>query len=78
MEVQKSIKQSEMCRIPATSLCFECFMYLCDSCYKIIHDKIQSDKHKKENIDYFAPIDTKCPDHPRIPINLFCIDENGK
>jgi len=74
---QKNIKQCEMCRIPATNLCFECFIYFCDSCYKIIHDKLQDKNHKKEKIDYFAPIDTKCPEHKKVPINLFCIDEKG-
>jgi len=37
--------------------------------------KNQKNNHKKENIDYFVPIDTKCPDHPQNPINLFCVDE---
>ena len=32
----------------------------------------------KKKIDYFNPIDTKCPDHPAVPINLFCLDEKGK
>ena len=76
--IQKNEKQCEMCKIPATSLCFECFMYLCDSCYKIIHDKLPNNNHKKEKIDYFVPIDTKCPEHPNHPISLFCLDEKGK
>ncbi len=38
--------------------------------------KIQAIKKKK--IDYFAPIDTKCPENEKVPINLFCIDEKGK
>jgi len=53
-------------------------MYLCDSCYKIVHEKVVENNHKKEKIDYFLPVDTKCPSHPKIPINLFCIDDKGK
>ena len=25
----------------------------------------------------FVPIDIKCPEHDRVPINLFCLDEKG-
>ena len=71
-------KQCEVCTIPATCICFECFMYYCDSCYKIAHEKRLDDKHKKEKIDYFASIDTKCPKHPKNIINLFCVDDKGK
>ena len=74
---QNNNKLCEVCQIPATNLCFECFLYLCDSCYKIIHNKLQNNKHQKEKIDYFVPIDTKCQEHPKNPINLFCIDEKG-
>ena len=69
-------KLCEICRKQATNICFECFIYLCDSCYKLIHERFQKDdKHRKEKIDYFTPIDTKCPEHPKIPVNLFCMDE---
>ena len=34
-------------------------------------------QHKKEKIDYFVPIDTRCPEHDGNNINLFCIDEKG-
>ena len=27
--------------------------------------------HKKEEIDNFIPINIKCPEHPKIPMNLF-------
>ena len=53
-------------------------MHFCDSCYKIAHEKIDDNKHKKEKIDYFNPIETKCQKHPKVPINLFCLDEKGK
>ena len=76
-KIQKNIKQCEMCRIPATNLCFECFMYFCDSCYKIVHNMKISKQHKKEAIDYYVPMDIKCELHPNDRINLFCVDENG-
>ena len=77
---QKSsnIKKCEICENEATSLCFKCISYFCDSCYKFIHDKQNNSLHKKEKIDYYVPIDTKCSDHPKIPITLFCVDEKGK
>ncbi len=75
---QKNFKLCEVCKGQANSICYECFMYLCDSCYKIVHEKVVENNHKKEKIDYFLPIDTKCQNHPKIPINLFCIDDKGK
>ena len=74
---QNILKKCELCQIEATSLCQECFIYYCDECYKYIHSKKEKTNHKKDKIDYFSPIDTKCPIHPSIPINLFCIDEEG-
>ena len=57
----------------------EClFNYFCESCYKFIHDKKENSNHKKEKIDYYVPIDTRCLVHPKNSLNLFCIDENGK
>ena len=76
--MSSDFKICELCETNATSLCFQCNMYLCDSCYKFIHDKPSKNQHKKENIDYFAPIDIKCPNHPNDRINLFCIDEKSK
>ena len=75
---ERNNKKCEMCRIPATCLCFECFLYFCDSCYKIVHDKLLNDKHKKEKIDYFASVGAGCPKHPKNIIDLFCLDEKGK
>ena len=80
MEVQKNIKQCDMCKFKeATSLCLDCYSYFCEACYKCVHDDIkQNSIHRKEKIDLFIPIDTTCPDHDRVPMNLFCIDEKGK
>ena len=71
-------KVCEMCGEIATNLCLTFLLNLCDSCFKIIHSMKLSSQHKKEIIDHFAPIDIKCPDHPKVPLNLFCVDENGK
>ena len=77
-EGKKNYKECEICEENATSLCFKCKMYLCDSCFKLIHDKKKNNQHIKEKIDYFVPIDIKCPDHPEDRIYLFCLDEKGK
>ena len=76
---QKNYKTCDMCKVSAaTSLCPQCFSYYCDDCYKPVHGKKENKDHKKEPIDYNVPIDTYCPDHDTIPINLFCLDEKGK
>ena len=72
------IKKCEICESYATSLCYQCISYFCDACFKFVHDKQNNSKHKKEPVDPFLPIDTKCPDHSKIPVNLFCIDDKGK
>ena len=75
---QKNNKICEICEEMAICVCFNCNSYYCDSCFKYIHDKKVNREHKKEKIDYFVPIDTKCPEHPKIPMNIYCLDENGK
>ena len=78
-KIQKNYKICDMCKVSeATSLCPQCFSYYCDDCYKPVHGKNENKDHKKEPIDYNVPIDSRCPDHDTIPINLFCIDEKGK
>ncbi len=72
------IKKCEICESNAKSLCYECISYYCESCYNFVHEKEVNSKHKKEQIDPFIPIDTKCPNHRKIPVNLFCTDEKGK
>lgn len=78
MEKQKLIKECDICGIDATCLCFICKNYYCEKCFKLIHDYKKNNQHKKEEIDPFVPIDIKCPDHPDVPMNLFCIDEKDK
>ena len=77
-EKSKLIKECDICGEMATSLCFKCVNYFCENCYKLIHEKKKNSSHIKEIIDPFVPFDLKCPDHPSIPINLFCADEKGK
>ena len=75
---QKNYKQCDMCKgVEASSLCPQCFSYYCDDCYKPVHNRQNNKAHKKEKIDYNVPIDTRCPEHTTIPINLFCLDEKG-
>ena len=52
-------------------------MYLCEKCFKFIHEKKPKSQHKKEVIDLFVPINIKCSLHSEDNINLFCIDEKG-
>ena len=73
-----SLKKCEICGLEASCLCLKCLMYFCENCYKFIHEKELNNKHEKEKIDYFAPIDTKCAEHPNNKIELFCLDEKGK
>ena len=75
---QRNNKHCEICKELATSLCLQCMNYFCDSCYKFVHDKKVNINHKKEKIDFFVPIDIKCPEHPSNLLNLFCVDEKGK
>ena len=76
---KKNLKQCDICKVEeATSLCPQCFSYYCDGCFKQVHEKENNKEHKKEKIDYYVPIDTRCPEHEKIIINLFCLDEKGK
>ena len=78
IENKKNFKQCEICKDEnASCLCFTCYHYFCDSCFKCVHNKKKNINHKKEKIDYFVPIDTECPEHEGIRINLFCVDEKG-
>ena len=75
---QNEIIHCEICKLKeAKNICFDCFSYYCDSCFKLIHDMQANNEHKKEIIDYFAPIELKCKKHPKNIMNLFCIDEKG-
>ena len=71
-------KKCDICHELAKYLCLKCNNYFCESCFKFVHDKPANRDNKKENIDPFVPIDTKCQLHPEYPLKLFCIDEKGK
>ena len=75
---QKNFRYCDMCKIGvATSLCPQCFSYFCDICYKAVHGRKENSEHEKEKVDDNVPIDTRCPEHEKIVINLFCVDEKG-
>jgi len=75
MEV--NLKKCEVCLENATCLCFKCMSYYCDTCFKSSHNNEKRASHLKEKIDYFVPIDVKCPEYNLIPLNLFCLNEKG-
>ena len=75
---QKNFKYCDMCKVTeATSLCPKCFSYYCDICFKSVYNREKNSTHKKEKIDNFVPIDTRCPEHQGNNMNLFCIEEKG-
>lgn len=74
-KIKNDQKLCEICGEDATNLCLECNNYFCNSCNKYVHEKKKNKDHRNEVIDPFVPIDTKCPTHPNIPMNLFCINE---
>ena len=77
MEIRQ--KNCEVCKKDAaTCLCFQCMSYFCESCFKLAHSTEEYLLHKKEKIDYYVPIDIKCPEHKLHPMCLFCINEKGK
>ena len=77
MEKEKN-KVCNICELDATCLCFKCNFYLCDKCYKIIHDLKKSQGHKKEIIDPFIYYDLKCSLHDTQQNTLFCLDDKSK
>ena len=76
--MKDNFKKCELCGVDAISLCFQCNMYLCDSCFKLIHEKKLKSQHRKEKIDNYISIDIKCPTHPEERLSLFCSNEKGK
>ena len=72
-----NIIKCEICKEKGAFICFQCMNYYCEACYKYAHDKKENSNHKKENIDYYAPINVKCPLHQKYPLDFFCIDDKG-
>ncbi len=78
MEVKPDSKKCDICQSRPTCLCYKCMLYFCDSCFKLAHNNDIKKSHKKDKIDYFALLDTKCQEHTSHPIDLFCLNEKGK
>ena len=76
-EAKNKEKNCELCKEAATNICYDCSFYLCDSCFKFLHNKKANLEHKKEKIDPCISIDINCSKHPKIPKSLFCIDEKS-
>jgi len=74
----KNFKECEICDLNANCLCFKCYSYYCDKCYKFIHENNKKSNHIKEAIDPFIQIDLKCQKHPIYPMFFFCSDDKGK
>ena len=72
----KRMKYCGICDSDATCLCFICYNYFCESCFKLVHEKKKLN-HKKEKIDPYLQFDFKCPEHQRGLLDLFCIEEKG-
>ena len=77
MEIKLKQKKCEICLVDASCICYQCMSYFCDSCYTFVHKNEERKLHKKEKIDYYIPIDIKCPEHNLVPMNLFCLDDKG-
>ena len=78
MENEIIERKCELCKENATNICFECSFYLCNSCFKFLHEKKANSEHKKETIDPYVSIDINCPLHPKNQMNLFCVEEKSK
>lgn len=75
--IERKDKLCEICKSIATNICIKCLSYYCDSCFKIVHAKNNNDLHIKDKIDGIIPINTKCPVHPKYPLQLFCTNDKG-
>ena len=79
MEKKESkIKHCGICETDATCLCFDCYNYFCESCFKFVHEKGKGkgkSNHIKEKIDPYLPFNFRCPEHQRGLLDLFCIEE---
>ena len=77
MEKKESkIKHCGICETDAMCLCFDCYNYFCESCFKFVHEKGKGkSNHIKEKIDPYLPFNFRCPEHQRGLLDLFCIEE---
>ena len=76
---KSSIKLCDLCQnVKAETICYDCPSYYCKTCFDLIHKIKINSEHKKEEIDPFVSINVKCPEHPKIINNLFCVEEKSK
>ena len=76
---KSSIKLCDLCQnVKAETICYDCPNYYCKTCFDLIHKIKINSEHKKEEIDPFVSINVKCPEHPKIINNLFCVEEKSK
>ena len=78
MEEKIKAYKCELCKEKANNICFEGCLYLCQSCFKFLHQKKAILEHKMVEIDPYVSIDIKCSNHPNNKINIFCINEKSK
>ena len=70
-------KTCEVCGDIANTLCLECNKYLCDECDALVHKRERNKSHKREVIDKNLPVDTKCPEHTKYPLEYLCENDCG-
>ena len=70
-------KICEVCGEAANVLCMECKKYLCIECDTFLHGKERNKTHTREKISKNLPVDTKCPEHTKHPLEYFCEDDYG-
>ena len=78
MEQIADRKKCDICKNNATIICYDCSFYLCDTCFEFIHKNNVNSEHKNEPIEPFISFDIRCPEHPKIPMSLFCVNEKSK
>ena len=78
--MEEKIKEytCELCKEQANNICFDCCLYLCEPCFKFLHQKKAILEHKMIEIDPYVSMDIKCPNHPNNKINIFCANEKSK
>ena len=67
----------DLCKEPATNICYNCSFYLCNSCSEFLHEKSINSNHNKEIINGIIPINLKCKIHTKIPLSLFNVEKKG-
>ena len=71
-------KECDLCKDLVVKVCFDCSLYLCDSCFNFLHEKKTNLEHNSESIESFRSLNFRCPEHPTLPMNLFCVKEKSK